>query len=113
MDFYCIGPLIPEERIDRTNDRSALQKQVSDWLKEKAQNSVVYLSFGSVATPGEERIVEAAKALLALGKPFIFSLKQALHSFLPAELQQGIASQFEDPKHIGLILPWAPQKVSE
>lgn len=112
MEFYCIGPLIPEDRIDKANDWSALQKQILDWLEGKPKNSVVYLSFGSVAIPGEERVVEAAKALLALGKPFIFSLKEALHSFLPAELRQGIASQFEDPKKLGLVLSWAPQKVS-
>lgn len=112
MDFYCIGPLIPKDKIDKTNDRSALQKQISDWLDQKPEKSVVYLSFGSVAIPGEDRVVEAGKALLAMGKPFIFSLKETLHSFLPAELQQGIASQFQDRETTGLIIPWAPQKVT-
>lgn len=113
MDFYCIGPLIPQDKIDQKNDLSVLQKKISDWLDGKPKKSVVYVSFGSVAMPGKDRVVEAGKALLALGKSFIFSLKHPLHSFLPAELQERIPSQFGDPKSGGLIVPWAPQKVSK
>ncbi|OWA51557.1 putative Cinnamate beta-D-glucosyltransferase [Hypsibius exemplaris] len=70
----------------------------------KGENSVVYISFGSILFPAPEQIAELAKALLELKKPFIWSLPSQHHRHLPQEIGLAIPRQFEST---GL----APQKL--
>ncbi|OWA51839.1 putative UDP-glycosyltransferase 71C2 [Hypsibius exemplaris] len=70
---YFVGPLFPE--LTATLEHSTLAQQVTSWLDRQSDRSVVYVSFGSQASLVPAQIAELAKALLALKKPFIWSLR--------------------------------------
>ncbi|XP_055337231.1 uncharacterized protein LOC129587484 isoform X2 [Paramacrobiotus metropolitanus] len=111
MDYYCVGPFMPEEKDDKNPSHAELGQKVTRWLDRQADNSVVYVSFGSVVVPNESRIVEIAKALQALKKPFIFSIRQHQQSILPGDVRVGIDTHLDNPEAPGLFLHWAPQKL--
>ncbi|XP_055351594.1 uncharacterized protein LOC129597913 [Paramacrobiotus metropolitanus] len=70
---------------------------------------MVYFSFGTVAVPQPEQIVQVAEALVALKRPFIWALRPFLQEHLPAQYKVSTADNF-DPSAPYLIVPWAPQK---
>ncbi|XP_055337122.1 uncharacterized protein LOC129587409 [Paramacrobiotus metropolitanus] len=111
LDFYCVGPLMPEEKVDTNSSHTELGEKVTRWLDRQADKSVVYVSFGSVVVLNENRILELSRALQALKKPFIFSIRENHQSLLPADLRIGIDTQLENPDASGLFLHWAPQKL--
>ncbi|XP_055337322.1 uncharacterized protein LOC129587551 [Paramacrobiotus metropolitanus] len=111
LDFYCVGPFVPEEKADTNPSHAELGQKVTRWLDRQADKSVVYVSFGSVVVPNENRIIEVAKALQALKKPFIFSIRQNQQSILPGDVRVGIDTHLDDPEAPGLFLHWAPQKL--
>ncbi|XP_055329047.1 uncharacterized protein LOC129581816 [Paramacrobiotus metropolitanus] len=111
LEYYCVGPFMPEEKDDQNPSHAELGQKVTRWLDRQADNSVVYVSFGSVVIPNESRIVEVAKALQALKKPFIFSIRQHQQSILPGDIRVGIDTHVDNPEAPGLFLHWAPQKL--
>jgi UDP:flavonoid glycosyltransferase YjiC (YdhE family) len=68
-------------------------------------------SLGTIAIPKPDFIREIIKALLALGKPFIWSLPEQEQFRLPEEILHEIPRQFEQAESQYLILHWAPQKL--
>ncbi|OQV15142.1 putative UDP-glycosyltransferase 72B1 [Hypsibius exemplaris] len=112
LTFHFVGPLLPEEKGANSEAQLATEGKVGKWLDAQAVNSVVYVSFGSVATPKPEQVTIIGDVLLALGQPFIWALREKHHQHLPAAIQAGITKQFDgsnDSKF--LILDWAPQKL--
>lgn len=83
---------------------------IANWLNQQENQCVIYFSFGSMAVSSAEQIGEIAKALYALKKPFIWSLREADQKSLPADIFDRISYQFEAPFQF-LILDWAPQKM--
>ncbi|OWA50019.1 putative UDP-glycosyltransferase 74D1 [Hypsibius exemplaris] len=104
---HFVGPLFPTELDEE------VAHQVAHWLDGQPVHSVIYISFGSMATPVPNQIVQIAETLLALGRPFIWSLRSDQHRLLPAAITDQIPSQLDIKKvqeRQFLILPWAPQK---
>ena len=110
LSVHCIGPMFPQEAKTDKKHFDA-ERRISAWLDEQEAYSVVYVSFGSVASPTKEQIPVIGQALLALGKPFIWSSKEKHHEHLPKELRSQISRQFDDNTVKFLVLPWAPQKL--
>ncbi|OQV17724.1 putative UDP-glycosyltransferase 72B1 [Hypsibius exemplaris] len=107
MSVFCVGPLFPEEVADvvvkKNATRAAVQTEVLKWLDEKANGTVIYVSFGSIAAPTPDQVKTIGLALSALNRPIIWSLRKNL-AFLPAEITTDSNCKF-------FILPWAPQKL--
>ncbi|OWA53922.1 putative UDP-glycosyltransferase 84A1 [Hypsibius exemplaris] len=110
IPLMFVGPLMPQtEKISA--GQLEQQERVEKWLDRREKLSVTYVSFGSIAVPTGEQIAEVAQALLATGKPFIWSLPKAKQHHLPAELTSRISEQFQGEDSRFLILAWAPQKL--
>lgn len=72
------------------------------WLDKQSPRSVVYIGFGTVATPPPPELKALAEALVDTKTPFLWSLKDNMRSHLP----EGFS---ERSGEIGKIVPWAPQ----
>ena len=110
LTHHFVGPLFPEEK-ETSSAHQATEAKVKAWLDGKAENSVVYVSFGSFLTPSDEQLTVVGEALLALGQPVIWSLREKQQQVLPEELKQQIPGQFEAAHSKILVIPWAPQKL--
>ncbi|OWA51677.1 hypothetical protein BV898_16150 [Hypsibius exemplaris] len=105
LTVHCVGPLFPEEKPTTDAKNFAVEEKVAKWLDGKEPESVVYVSFGSLATPTDEQVTILGQALLELGRPFLWSLQEKCHKFLP----DGLKNELEGRD--SLVLPWAPQKL--
>ncbi|GAB2245984.1 hypothetical protein Droror1_Dr00001477 [Drosera rotundifolia] len=72
------------------------------WLDQHEQNSVAYISFGSVCTPPPSEIIALAEALDATGVSFLWSMNDNAKAKLPQWLM-------EKANEKGKVVPWAPQ----
>ena len=111
LTHHFVGPLLSEEK-GTSSVHQKTEMKVKEWLGGKTINSVIYVSFGSfVVTPSNEQITVIGEALLALEQPFIWSIKEKQHKFLPEKLREGITRQFDAEGGQFLALSWAPQKL--
>ncbi|KAM6540776.1 hypothetical protein CsatB_005223 [Cannabis sativa] len=102
---WQIGPLFLTERKTSNYDN---QHECLKWLNSKKPNSVIYVSFGSMASFNDEQLMEIATGLEASGQQFIWVVKK--------EKKEGIKDEWlpegfeERMKEKGLIIRgWAPQ----
>ncbi|KAL3516199.1 hypothetical protein ACH5RR_023101 [Cinchona calisaya] len=72
------------------------------WLDERETSSVVYVSFGSIAAPGEDQIEEVAEALLKSDCKFLWVVRAEEVSKLPKDFESSSSEK-------GLIINWCPQ----
>ena len=108
-EILCMGPLFAVETFG--NETNPSIRLVKEWLNLQDNRSVIYVSFGTVIGLSAEQINEIFDALLALGSPFILSLKPKMQAFLPVEVQETLKSQFDDQTKRYLVLSWVPQKL--
>ncbi|MBA0625994.1 hypothetical protein Godav_003732 [Gossypium davidsonii] len=74
-----------------------------DWLSKHKPSSVVYISFGSVATPLPHELEALSEALEESDFPFLWSFKGNPEKQLPPGFLERTRSR-------GKIVPWAPQQ---
>ncbi|CAN6178981.1 unnamed protein product [Urochloa humidicola] len=74
------------------------------WLNRHPARAVVYVSFGTVASPPPDELRELAAGLEASGAPFLWSLREDSWPLLPAGFLNRAAASGN-----GLVVPWAPQ----
>ncbi|KAL5562474.1 hypothetical protein UlMin_032221 [Ulmus minor] len=110
---WQIGPLFlcnkeTEDKANRGEEASVDKNECLKWLDSKKPNTVVYVSFGSLASFPDEQLLEIALALEASGQFFIWVVKRevgAKEEWLP----EGFEKRMEGK---GLIIRgWAPQLV--
>ncbi|XVF19960.1 hypothetical protein REPUB_Repub11eG0156400 [Reevesia pubescens] len=91
---------------------SSLLKEDADcisWLDKQAPKSVIYVSFGSMASLSEQDIVEIAWGLANSEHPFLWVIRPGLvlgsqgTELLPEDFQEKVGER-------GCIVKWAPQK---
>ncbi|KAF0902622.1 hypothetical protein E2562_018112 [Oryza meyeriana var. granulata] len=113
MKVWTIGPVSLHHQ--HTTSLAARGKTTAidadeclQWLDNKEPNSVVYVSFGSIAHADPKQIVELGLGLEATGRPFIWVVKnvelygETMREFLQ-ELEARVAGR-------GLLIRgWAPQ----
>ncbi|KAH7533602.1 UDP-glycosyltransferase 82A1 [Ziziphus jujuba] len=74
-----------------------------EWLDHQKPGSAIYVSFGSWVSPiGEAKVKSLAMALEALGKPFLWVLRDSWRSGLPIGYLERVSKQ-------GKVVSWAPQ----
>ncbi|KAL5725457.1 hypothetical protein ACHQM5_008599 [Ranunculus cassubicifolius] len=102
-NVLTIGPLLENNRFGNLWPEDA---SCMSWLDQQPLNSVIYISFGSIASLGHNQFEELALALELLGKPFLWVVRPA-NSVHPAS---GAAEGFLDRvTSFGKIVSWAPQ----
>ncbi|CAI0459496.1 unnamed protein product [Linum tenue] len=75
-------------------------KQCMDWLDNKRKGSVIYVSFGSMASLGPEQMEELSHALKNTNRFFLWVVRASEEANLPPNF---------DPSEKGLIVSWCPQ----
>ncbi|KAL6883398.1 hypothetical protein ACP4OV_010812 [Aristida adscensionis] len=106
-----IGPTLPSAYLDnRIPEDSSYDYQLHTpmteeckaWLDKRPAHSVVYVSFGSHATPSPEQMTELAEGLYNSGKAFLWAVRDSATSRIPESLVVKV-------KERGLVVSWSPQ----
>ncbi|KAL6845969.1 hypothetical protein ACP4OV_023417 [Aristida adscensionis] len=106
-----VGPTVPSAYLDnRLPDDVAygfhlyapMAEESKAWLDERPPNSVVYVSFGSLAAPSVVQMAEVAEGLHNSDKAFLWVVRASETSKVP----EGFAGKVEGK---GLIVTWSPQ----
>uniref|UniRef100_A0A0D6QRP3 Glycosyltransferase n=1 Tax=Araucaria cunninghamii TaxID=56994 RepID=A0A0D6QRP3_ARACU len=110
---YPIGPLIPYEFMNGETTRRKIgtsfwadEVDCLQWLDKQAAQSVIYVSFGSLAVFSERQVEELALGLQATGRPFLWVFRSDLVDGTKSALPPGFL------EHVGqrcCIVSWAPQ----
>ncbi|KAH9318020.1 hypothetical protein KI387_019789 [Taxus chinensis] len=113
---YPIGPLIDFEFLQSDARQTAETKILPsfwtdevdclEWLDKQRLQSVIYVSFGSLAVWSERQVKELALALDAIQRPFLWVVRSDLMDGSEAVLPQGFLERIRDR---GCIVSWAPQ----
>ncbi|KAI3457640.1 hypothetical protein Pfo_014305 [Paulownia fortunei] len=110
---YPIGPILHE---DGKNDRNPKYDEITKWLDEQPDSSVVFLCFGSKGCFDEIQVKEIAVALERSGHRFLWSLRKP-----PGEHKFETPGEYENTEEvlpegflqstagIGKVIGWAPQ----
>lgn len=106
-----VGPTVPSAFLDnRLPDdvsygihlHTPMTAECKAWLDAQKTRSVLYASFGSMASLGPEQMSELADGLYSSGKPFLWVVRATEAAKLP----EGFADR---ARNRGLIVPWCPQ----
>ncbi|TVU08901.1 hypothetical protein EJB05_42328, partial [Eragrostis curvula] len=106
-----VGPTVPSAYLDNRlpDDVSygfhlytPMAAESKAWLDERQANSVVYVSFGSLAAPSSTQMTEVAEGLHNSGKAFLWVVRASETPKLP----EGFVDKV---KGRGLVLTWSPQ----
>ncbi|CAJ1947001.1 unnamed protein product [Sphenostylis stenocarpa] len=106
--FRNIGPNIPSMFLDKhyKDDQDYGVEQFEDeecleWLEGKPKESVVYVSFGSLAELGGEQMEEVAYGLKECSRYFLWVVRASEETKLPKD--------FEKKSEKGLVVTWCSQ----
>lgn len=106
-----IGPMVPSAYLDGrikgdSGYGSSLWKQLSEecseWLEAKPQQSVVYISFGSMVSLTAEQMEEIALALKESSLHFLWVVRESQQETLPNWFM-------DSTKQKGLVVSWCNQ----
>ncbi|CAL5413942.1 unnamed protein product [Camellia sinensis] len=113
LNFIAIGPLVPSAFLDgkyRSDTSFAADlfqksKDYVEWLDLKPKSSVVYVSFGSLATLSKRQVEEIARGLLESHRPFLWVIRATENG----ENEEDELSRREELEQLGMIVPWCGQ----
>uniref|UniRef100_A0A2P2J9U0 Glycosyltransferase n=1 Tax=Rhizophora mucronata TaxID=61149 RepID=A0A2P2J9U0_RHIMU len=72
-----VGPLIPyDTSFGGDLFRGSISKDYMRWLDSKPESSVIYISFGSISMLSEPQIEQMERALLDVGRPFLWVMRK-------------------------------------
>jgi abscisate beta-glucosyltransferase len=104
-----------EDKAERGQKTSVNEQTILSWLDSKELDSVLYVSFGSLARLAPEQILEIAHGLEASNHPFIWVIGKILKStgqngeskenLLPS----GLEDRIKESRRGLIIRGWAPQ----
>ncbi|XP_057821771.2 UDP-glycosyltransferase 83A1 isoform X1 [Cryptomeria japonica] len=114
VGVYPIGPLISPEFLDGDRNMSTMatpsfwenDMECLEWLEKQRKQSVIYVSFGSVAMLNNRQVEELALGLEATQRPFLWVVRSDLTDGGTAVLPAGFSDRIRDR---GCIVSWAPQ----
>lgn len=111
-----VGPLLPSAFLDKRNVEDAEfggspweeeTEECMEWLDSKPPNSVVYVSFGSVAEISTQQMEEIGRGLQGSGQNFLWAIRPAAGQTTAWEaFGEGFRDEIGDR---GLIVKWSPQ----
>lgn len=109
--FRAIGPLLPSfylnKRIQEDKDYGISIHNPStnaclNWLNQQEENSVVYVSFGSVADLGIHQMEEIAEGLKGSSLKYLWVVRESEQAKIPDKFQ-------DETSEKGLVVSWCPQ----
>nr|UHB15565.1 UDP-glycosyltransferase [Paris polyphylla] len=110
---WTIGPLCLHNKDNsykaaRGNKAVVDEHRVLNWLDSMSRDSVIYISFGSLARNRDSQMIEIGLGLEASNRPFIWVIKERENS---SEVNKWLSEGFEERiRERGLIIKgWAPQ----
>ncbi|XP_066318135.1 UDP-glycosyltransferase 73E1-like [Miscanthus floridulus] len=115
---WTLGPLCLSNRDveamasrgDTSSDGVRLQSAVSAWLDTMNTDSVVFVSFGSLARKLPKQLFEVGHGLEDTGRPFLWVVKEAEVSAAVPEVQEWLGALEARTAGRGLVVRgWAPQ----
>ncbi|KAL2935228.1 UDP-glycosyltransferase 86A1 [Bienertia sinuspersici] len=108
MPFYSIGPLFPSKTLQNVVSPSLwAESNCSEWLGPKPNGSVLYVSFGSLASFTKDDVMEIAYGLMESNITFIWVLRPGT---VPNEGDQFLPSGFDEiVRGRGVVVPWTNQ----
>ncbi|KAL5719496.1 hypothetical protein ACHQM5_012262 [Ranunculus cassubicifolius] len=114
---WAIGPLLPssKQEYERGGKNPIISPEMCmEWLDQQAENSVVYVSFGSQNSVPIPQMMELAKGLELSEKPFIWVLRNPTgadvnEEFNPEWLPEKFEDRMMDSKRGLIVRNWAPQ----
>ncbi|CAM0954373.1 unnamed protein product [Alopecurus aequalis] len=107
---FDIGPLHKASPASSPASSSLLRQDHGclEWLNSRAPASVLYVSFGSLASVSSADLVETAWGIALSGQPFLWALRPDLVlGATPAALPDGFDSVTAGR---GMVVSWAPQE---
>ncbi|XP_058735401.1 abscisate beta-glucosyltransferase-like [Vicia villosa] len=116
--IWLVGPVSlcnrgVEDKKKRGKQPTIDEKSCLNWLNSKKPNSVLYISFGSVACIPMKQLKEIAYGLEASDQPFIWVVGKILNSSSKSDSENWVLDEFEKrmkEMDKGLIFRgWAPQ----
>lgn len=108
VPVFAVGPL---HKITPNIPSNYLKEDTNciPWLDKQAPQSVIYISFGTVATLDAKVLVEMAWGLAKSNQRFLWAVRPG--SVCDSEWLECLPEGFiEETKERGLIVKWAPQK---
>uniref|UniRef100_A0A0C9QVF0 Glycosyltransferase n=1 Tax=Wollemia nobilis TaxID=56998 RepID=A0A0C9QVF0_9CONI len=109
VGVYPIGPLFPYEFQDGETPIPSFwadDVECLGWLDRQSSQSVIYVSFGSLAVWCERQVEEFALGLQASQRPFLWVVRSDLMDGTKAVFPPGF---LEGTRDRGCIVSWAPQ----
>ncbi|RCV10191.1 hypothetical protein SETIT_2G092400v2 [Setaria italica] len=107
VPLYTIGPL---HKISSGTEGSLLAQDQTclKWLDKQEADSVLYVSFGSLASMDEKEMLETAWGLANSQMPFLWVIR---HNMVKSSHQMSIPEGFEEAtRGRGMVVTWAPQQ---
>ncbi|XP_043710477.1 phloretin 4'-O-glucosyltransferase-like [Telopea speciosissima] len=117
FNMVAIGPLIPSAFLDGKDpsdtsfggDMSFFSSRdyYMEWLNQKPDASVVYVSFGTTSRLSKKQVREIAGGLLESRRPFLWVLRPAPEE---NDKEEGdVVENMEELKQEGMVIPWCSQ----
>ncbi|CAK8573303.1 unnamed protein product [Lathyrus sativus] len=100
VNIRPIGPLFKNPKIKGDFVKSDDSSDIIEWLNSKQEDSVVYISFGTIVHLPQEQVSEIAYGLLDSHVSFLWALRQ--HDDLPKAF-------LEETNGRGKVVKWCPQ----
>uniref|UniRef100_A0A803LX57 Uncharacterized protein n=1 Tax=Chenopodium quinoa TaxID=63459 RepID=A0A803LX57_CHEQI len=108
---YPIGPFhLYAENTNKSNSLLNEDPTCIAWLNQHPPRSVLYVSFGSLASMSEKDLLETATGLVQSNQPFLWVIRPKMviggrcwAEILPRDLIERI-------EETGLVVSWAPQR---
>jgi UDP:flavonoid glycosyltransferase YjiC (YdhE family) len=110
VPVFDIGPL---HKFSSAGDSSLLlpDRGCLEWLDAWPPQSVLYVTFGSMACMSPRDLVETAWGIAGSGVPFLWVVRPGMVSGSADHHQQQLPEGFEAATHgRGMVVSWAPQE---
>ncbi|KAJ3704562.1 hypothetical protein LUZ61_008267 [Rhynchospora tenuis] len=122
LPVFAVGPLHKFATPPTATSSSSLwpmqvwqdeDRMCMEWLDSQAPRSVLYVSFGSLASMGQRDFIEMAWGLVNSGRPFLWVIRRGSVKGAQPHLDSTLPDGFGNgtiKSGIGKIVEWAPQR---
>ncbi|GJM98072.1 hypothetical protein PR202_ga15047 [Eleusine coracana subsp. coracana] len=102
-DVLPVGPVLPSAGNEAGIFKQDEAAKYMDWLDYKPADSVVYISFGSLAAMGKEQLDELIRGLEDTGRPYLCVVRKDIKAVLASEVE------IDEGVKKGMVVEWCDQ----